>query len=218
MEELQFGPNGALVYCMEYLAENLDWLEEQLDGFIDDDYLLIDCPGQIELYSHIPVMRRVCDVLRRSGFNVCGVYLVDALFITDASKLIAGNLTALAAMVHLELPHINVLSKCDVADKASIERYLSPSGEALVAELARSTDERFRGLNRSIAKLLDDYDMVSFVPLDITDEGSVEAVLLQVDNAIQFGEDAEPREPKDEEGGAEGSGYGDGDGGYDGDD
>ena len=29
-EELQYGPNGGLVYCMEYLLENLAWLDEQL--------------------------------------------------------------------------------------------------------------------------------------------------------------------------------------------
>jgi hypothetical protein len=44
MDELQFGPNGGLIYCLEYLNSNLDWLEEELGDF-DDDYLLIDCPG-----------------------------------------------------------------------------------------------------------------------------------------------------------------------------
>lgn len=32
MEELQLGPNGSLVYCMEYLLQNMDWLEDHLDG------------------------------------------------------------------------------------------------------------------------------------------------------------------------------------------
>ncbi len=27
MEELNLGPNGALVYCMEYLLDNLDWIQ-----------------------------------------------------------------------------------------------------------------------------------------------------------------------------------------------
>lgn len=66
--------------------------------------------------------------LRRTGFNVCGVYLLDATFVTDAAKLISGNLMALAAMVHLELPHVNVLSKCDLIDKNVLDKYLSPSG------------------------------------------------------------------------------------------
>lgn len=29
-EELSFGPNGGLVYCIEYLIENSDWLQENL--------------------------------------------------------------------------------------------------------------------------------------------------------------------------------------------
>ncbi|KAJ3353449.1 GPN-loop GTPase 3 [Kappamyces sp. JEL0680] len=48
MDELGFGPNGGLVYAMEYLMENLDWLEEQLGDF-EDDNLIVDCPGQIEV-------------------------------------------------------------------------------------------------------------------------------------------------------------------------
>eukprot|EP00975_Prorocentrum_lima_P038426 8077597-Prorocentrum_lima.AAC.1 len=59
MEELDYGPNGALVYCMEYLLDNIDWLQHALEEFAEDDYFLFDCPGQMELYSHIPVMRKV---------------------------------------------------------------------------------------------------------------------------------------------------------------
>ena len=44
-KELSFGPNGALVFCMEYLVQNLDWLHEQLSEG-EDDYFLFDCPGQ----------------------------------------------------------------------------------------------------------------------------------------------------------------------------
>ena len=47
MEEMELGPNGALVYCMEYLMQNTPWLEEQLGKVGQDDYVLFDCPGQI---------------------------------------------------------------------------------------------------------------------------------------------------------------------------
>lgn len=42
---LRFGPNGGLVFCMEYFANNFDWLEESL-GHVEDDYILFDCPGK----------------------------------------------------------------------------------------------------------------------------------------------------------------------------
>lgn len=42
---LRFGPNGGLVFCMEYFANNFDWLDESL-GHVEDDYILFDCPGK----------------------------------------------------------------------------------------------------------------------------------------------------------------------------
>lgn len=46
MEELGLGPNGALLYCMEFLLQNLDWLQDELEQFGDDDYLILDTPGR----------------------------------------------------------------------------------------------------------------------------------------------------------------------------
>ena len=31
---LGLGPNGGLVYCIEHLAENLDWLQEQMGLYV----------------------------------------------------------------------------------------------------------------------------------------------------------------------------------------
>ncbi len=44
-EAMKLGPNGALVYCMEYLVENIDWLIEELNEFCEDSFVLFDCPG-----------------------------------------------------------------------------------------------------------------------------------------------------------------------------
>lgn len=76
------------------------------------------CVGQIELYSHIPVMRQIVNALQTWDFRLCGVFLVDAQFLTDTAKFFSGILAALSAMVQLEVPHINVLSKLDLLDKA----------------------------------------------------------------------------------------------------
>ena len=51
MEEFKLGPNGGLVYCMEYLLENAEWLEERLAA-LDTSYIIFDFPGQVELYTH----------------------------------------------------------------------------------------------------------------------------------------------------------------------
>lgn len=209
MEETGLGPNGALLFAMEYLGSNLEWLDEQLEGYMDDDYLLLDCPGQIELYTHLPVMRRIGDRLKAHGFNTAVVYCLDSTFVTDGAKLISGCLSALSAMVLLELPHVNVLTKVDLLpeeERERLENLLSPSGSELANSLSAGMHPRYRQLNHELGSLLDSYSMVAFLPLDNSEEGSVANLLLHIDHALQFDEDTEPREPKD--GQQEQEGYG----------
>lgn len=47
-------------------------------------------------------------------FQLAAVHLSDAHYITDASKFVSVTLLALRAMMALELPHVNVLSKIDL--------------------------------------------------------------------------------------------------------
>lgn len=93
----------------------MDWLEEEL-GDYEDDYLIFDCPGQIELYTHFPIMRRICESLQRWNFAVCGVYCLESQFIEDKSKYFSGVLSAMSAMINLEIPHINVMTKMDLVE------------------------------------------------------------------------------------------------------
>ncbi|GBF90441.1 hypothetical protein Rsub_03437 [Raphidocelis subcapitata] len=193
MEEMGLGPNGGLLAAMEYLEDHLqDWLGEELGGYGDEDYLVIDCPGQIELYSHVSCFRSLVDFLKADGWAVCAVYCLDCHFVTEAPKYIAGAMQALAAMVKLELPHINLLTKMDLCeDRRAIEEFLIPDPALLLARLSESTAPRFRALNTAVAQLLDEFSLVSFLALDITDEDSIGEVLAHADVALQFGEDAD---------------------------
>jgi GTPase SAR1 family protein len=203
MEELQLGPNGGLVYCLEYLLSNLDWLEEQLHDF-DDDYLMIDCPGQIELYTHYPIMKDLVHALERIGYRLCIVYLLDSQFMEDTSKFFSGALTAMSAMVQLELPHINVFSKMDLVERADspqvearVERFLSVDPSLFLEKQESRPNLQFSRLNASLMTLFTEYSVMSFLPLNIKEEDSIDYILSSIEHAMQFGEDLEPFEAKD---------------------
>lgn len=134
MEEMNLGPNGALLYCMEYFEDSLeDWLSETLEGYGEDDCIIFDCPGQIELYSHHTAFRSFVDQMTAWGWRLVAVYMLDSQFITDGAKFIAGCMQCQAAMMNLELPHVNVMSKVDlVEDKSVLEPYLHPDHPLLV--------------------------------------------------------------------------------------
>ena len=63
---------------------------------MDDDYYLFDCPGQIELYTHMKVMRRFVDILQTWNFRLCGVFLVDSHFMVDGATFLSGTMAALS--------------------------------------------------------------------------------------------------------------------------
>lgn len=49
--------------------------------------------------------------------------LLVSQFITDVTKFISGCMASLSAMVQLELPHVNILSKMDlVTNKKEVEK------------------------------------------------------------------------------------------------
>lgn len=43
--------------------------------------------GQIELYTHLPVMRQLVEQLQQWEFRVCGVFLVDSQFMVESFKV-----------------------------------------------------------------------------------------------------------------------------------
>lgn len=202
-EQLRFGPNGGLVFCMEYLLENIGWLEEQL-GDDDDDYFLFDCPGQIELYSHLNVMKRLVDTLQALNFRLCGVFLLDACFLIDHSKFISGTMAALGVMVNLNTPHVNVITKTDLLDAQSrrnLDRFIDPDMTGLLADEAEVDESdahaaftaRYRRLTAAIASVVEQFGLVHYHALNIQSEDSLNELTAVLDNCIQYGEDSDVR-------------------------
>jgi len=199
-EDLKYGPNGGLVFCLEFLLENIHWLEEALDcdSGIDDDYIIFDCPGQIELYTHLTVMKQLVEVLHSWNFRVCGVFLVDSHFMVDGAKFISGSTIALCTMINLEIPHVNVLSKLDLLSpsaKRHLDVFLHPDTRELTSEAKTQAGfgGKFARMTAALGQVLEDYSLVKFFPLDPTDESNVNDLLITVDNTIQYGEDLEVR-------------------------
>jgi len=196
-EEMDLGPNGGLVFCLEYLLENIDWLLEQLSELNTEDYVLFDCPGQIELYAHLDIMTKVVDHLRLHGFSLCSTYILDSTFLTDNSKFISGILVTLASMLNLGLPHLSVLSKCDlVMDKKTLNKYLKHYDEF---DFDDSDDkskfsEKYITLTNSLKSLIDEYNMIGIVPMDITDDETIKEIIDQIDTILQYDEYVGPKD------------------------
>ncbi|KAG3279044.1 GPN-loop GTPase 3 isoform X2 [Ictidomys tridecemlineatus] len=159
--------------------------------------------GQIELYTHLPVMKQLVQQLEQWEFRVCGVFLVDSQFMVESFKFISGILAALSAMISLEIPQVNIMTKMDLLSKKAkkeIEKFLDPDMYSFLKDSTSDfRSKKFKKLTKAICGLIDDYSMVRFLPYDQSDEESMNIVLQHIDFAIQYGEDLEFKEPKEHE-------------------
>lgn len=83
---------------------------------------------------------------------------------------------------------------------------MEPDPHSLLCEVTGASvwgEKHFR-LSEAIGKLIEDYSLVRFTPLNIQDEENLADVLITLDNMLQFGEDADVKtkdfdQPDDDE-------------------
>jgi len=195
MENLDLGPNGALVYSMEFLEKNLDWLFTEIAKF-PEHYFLFDFPGQVELYTHHVSVRNIMKQLEEFGFHLCCVHLVDSHYCSDAGKFISILLTSLTTMLQIELPQVNILSKIDLAEQYGkllfgLDFYTDVLDLDYILE-AINTDpfmKKFYKFNASIIDTIQNYSLVTFLPFSVSNMETVKKVRAEVDrvNGYIFG-------------------------------
>eukprot|EP00922_Rhytidocystis_sp_ex-Travisia-forbesii_P043360 GHVS01064688.1.p1 GENE.GHVS01064688.1~~GHVS01064688.1.p1 ORF type:complete len:320 (+),score=50.16 GHVS01064688.1:45-1004(+) len=195
MQQHSLGPNGALIFCMEYLLVNFDWLEERLRN-LKATYVVFDCPGQVELYAHYDIIKNL--VLKLEKIIQCRltcVHLIDSTLCTDGYNYISALLVSLSGQIMIELPHVNVFTKVDLLKNLSkdldfrLDYYAENQDLSQLLQVMHNKhprQEKFGALNAAICELVEDYNLIAFRPLDVQDKESVLAILKEIDNANGF--------------------------------
>ncbi|GBE61149.1 GPN-loop GTPase 2 [Babesia ovata] len=196
-ESMELGPNASLIFAMDYLLANLDWLTGKLDA-LGDVYLLYDIPGQIELFTHHTALRDIIDTLQRKhAHRLTGVNLIDSTLCADPFKYVAALLTSLSCQIFIQLPHVNVLSKLDLLRLVSkdlafkLEFYTSVlSLDELLSYFKTSSayrlNERFERFTSALCELINDFNLVSFATLDVQNRDSLMKLIKLVDRSTGY--------------------------------
>ncbi|KAJ5690771.1 hypothetical protein N7462_005163 [Penicillium macrosclerotiorum] len=195
MDEDKLGPNGATLYALEELEENYSWLEEGLKE-LGDDYVLFDCPGQVELFTHHSSLRNIFFQIQKLGYRLIVIHLIDSYTLTLPSMYISALLLSLRAMLQLDLPHLNVLTKIDnLSNYTNLPfnldfytevqdlNYLLPH---LEAESSRLANTKFSALNTAIIDLVEEFGLVAFETLAVEDKKSMMTLLRAIDRASGY--------------------------------
>ncbi|XP_050379716.1 GPN-loop GTPase QQT1-like [Argentina anserina] len=108
--------------------------------------------------------------------HLVAVHLVDSHLCSDPAKYVSALLLSLSTMIHMELPHINVLSKIDLIQNYgelafNLDFYTDVED---LSYLQNSLDQdprsaKFRKLTKELCGVIEDYSLVSFTTLDNKD-------------------------------------------------
>jgi len=218
MQEMQLGPNGGLVYCMEYLEKHADDIIRMIRAKVTPGmYVLIDLPGQVELYTHSNCIKRLLHRLSKAlDLRLTMVQLVDAHYCTSPNMFISAAILGTTSMIRLELPTVSVLSKIDLLSQYgelpfdfeyftechSLDMLIPFLESSLESEEGNDADgyqedpefiaarrkrqqsrmtQKYKRLQTVLADVVEDFNLLGFLPLNISDAASVGRVLAKVD-------------------------------------
>ncbi|KAF2734958.1 hypothetical protein EJ04DRAFT_391454, partial [Polyplosphaeria fusca] len=213
MEQEDLGPNGGILYALEELEHNFEWLEEGLKA-LGDDYVLFDCPGQVELFTHHFSLRRIFLRLEKLGYRLVVLHLTDSIVLSRPSLYVSSLLLALRSMLQMDLPHLNVLTKIDnlknypdlpfnldyyteVQSLSYLLPHLNKEQNSGIpgpkgGNTRRTTEDtdndeepksKFAALNSAIVDLVEEFALVGFETLAVEDKKSMMFLLRAIDRA-----------------------------------
>jgi len=190
MEQMKLGPNGGLMYAIQFARTNLDWVDSNLGKIDLSSYLIFDCPGQVELYTADDNMKSIIDHLTSQDYRLTCVNLVDSHHCSDAGKFVSVCLTSLTSMLQIALPHVNLLSKVDLVEKyGKLQFNLDYYTDVLDLEYLMDTfpddnfTKKYKLLNEALTGLISDYSLVNFIPVTVKSKERLLAASQVIDKA-----------------------------------
>ncbi len=190
MKQYELGPNGALIMTNDLIASKIDSIQDEIDK-VSPDYLLIDTPGQIELFAYRASGQFLVQNLRID--EKMSIFLFDGALITSPINFVSIALLATSIKLRLGLPAINVLTKTDlIGEKLKDILKWSTNLSTLENAISQEVDGETYTLTTNILRGLNLGGFAQgLIPLsNVTGEGMVN-LQTALSRTINLGEEVE---------------------------
>ncbi|MDP6856417.1 MAG: ATP/GTP-binding protein [Candidatus Thalassarchaeaceae archaeon] len=147
MDRYDLGPNGAQILAADLVAAQADEIMDELEG-LSGDMLIIDTPGQVELFAFREASNHLVDVLGQGRAALA--FLFDPMLSQTPSGFVSQMLLSNIVQFRLGLPTANYLSKADLLEPEILEKILE-WGERLDVLEADLYEESQNRLTRDTA-------------------------------------------------------------------
>jgi len=191
MDEYSLGPNGAQVVCADLMAMNIEKLVDALSTF-KTNYVLIDTPGQLELFAFRESSNITVDALGKERSML--VFLADPMLCRTPNGFISNVMLSSIVQFRLQMPMINILSKSDVLEEDDLERTLSwfSDPDALYGDMLDSDSDPQTVIGMELFKAMENISVFGDIrAVSSKDDKGMEELYAAAQQAFFGGEDAD---------------------------
>jgi GTPase SAR1 family protein len=164
--QLKLGPNGALIEAANQLSTKVDEIRDEIE-YLDSEYVLLDLPGQIELFAYRTYGRALFEVLEPE--SQVTLFLMEPSLARTPLGFISLSLLGLSLAYRFPMPQLNVLTKSDLLKPEEIDKILNWSTDidSLITEIETFNDATTRLYGTEIFRIIETLGSTAISPLSL---------------------------------------------------
>ncbi|MFW9925165.1 MAG: ATP/GTP-binding protein [Candidatus Thorarchaeota archaeon] len=154
MQQFGLGPNGALVASLDMGISHANDIRDEITD-LGRDYVLVDCPGQMELFAYRNSGPLMVSSLSGSDLAI-SLYLLDSNMARIPSGYLSSMLLGMSINIRFGIPQLNLLSKADILSEEELDRIVDWSSDSYLLEdaLNASSSGLIREFSTSVLRML----------------------------------------------------------------
>ncbi len=147
MEKYGLGPNGALIMAADLIADEIENIAKDVEA-ADADVVLIDTPGQMELFAFRASGPYIVNELTKEPKTL--IYLFDAVFSINPLNYVSNMFLSAAVYNRFFQPQLHLLSKCDLLSDKEIRKITEWAVNP--RSLEDSIEQKLEGMKRLFSR------------------------------------------------------------------
>jgi GTPase SAR1 family protein len=147
MEKYELGPNGALIMAADLIADQIETIAKDADE-LNPDMLIIDTPGQMELFAFRASGPFIAQELTRQPKAI--LYLFDSMFSLSPLNYVSNLFLSAAVYNRFLIPQVHILSKTDLLTPKDMNTIIDWSAKPQTLEQA--IEEKLTGTKRLLSR------------------------------------------------------------------
>ena len=191
LSELHIGPNSAIFFSIEYLYENLWWLEREMESVnleSKNNIFFFDLPGQIELFTHHYGIKSIIKQFGKNQYFLFSLILSDSFFWYDETNFHVLALTNLMIIFNTELMFYHILTKTDLLENCNY----STKNCFHFFKNEKTVFSWSKKLKFSIEDIIFDFGMISPVTVNLSKNHQILNLIKYLDQQFKFRPEKKP--------------------------